>query len=179
MLASPASLSLLSFAAGATLTAIPLLFHLNAVKRRLATVEQKLTTIHAQHVEAGKQSHRAEKARCAETTRALALSIGRPDLAERINNPLDDTGRGVAPVSTSARAGFGSSAPLSHDPAAAQRAPIEGGTGGTLSPERRTGHGRGPLHATRRASDRNAPVDPCRSNHAGYFAPADFTMKGA
>jgi hypothetical protein len=121
MLASPASLSLLSFAAGATVTAIPLLFHLNAVKRRLATAEQKLAAIHSQHVEAGKQSHRAEKAKCAETTRALALSIGRPDLAERINDPLDDTGRGVAPVSTSARAGFGSSAPLSHDPAAAQR----------------------------------------------------------
>lgn len=95
------------------------------------------------------------------------------------HNPLDDTGRGVAPVSTSARAGFGSSAPLSHDPAAAQRAPIEGGTGGTLSPECRTGHGRGPLHATRRASDRNAPVDPCRRNHAGYSAPAEITMKGA
>lgn len=33
--------------------------------------------------------------------------------ATRRNHPLDDTGRGVAPVSTSARAGFGSSAPLS------------------------------------------------------------------
>lgn len=35
--------------------------------------------------------------------------------ATRRNHPLDDTGRGVAPVSTSARAGFGSSAPLSHE----------------------------------------------------------------
>lgn len=105
MLASPASLSLLSFAAGATVTALPLLFHLNAVKRRrdhwerratawmqnwwreccaLTEAEQKLAAIHNQHVEAGKQSHRAEKARCAETTRALALNIGRPDLAERM-----------------------------------------------------------------------------------------------
>lgn len=146
---------------------------------KMLVAQAELDLIRQQRIDAGKQSHKAEKARCAETTRALALSIGRPDLAERINDPLDDTGRGVAPVSTSARAGFGSSAPLSHDPAAAQRAPIEGGTGGTLSPERRTGHGRGPLHVTRRASDRNAPVDPCRRNHAGYSAPADFTMKGA
>jgi hypothetical protein len=146
---------------------------------RALRAEARLDEIHDQHVEAGKMAHEAERTKRAETTRALALSIGRPDLAERINDPLDDTGRGVAPVSTSARAGFGSSAPLSHDPAAAQRAPIEGGTGGTLSPERRTGHERGPLHATRRASDRNAPVAPCRSNHAGYSAPADFTMKGA
>lgn len=99
----------------------------------MIVAKAELDLIRQQRIDAGRQSHKAEKTKCAETTRALALSIGRPDLAERTNDPLDDTGRGVAPVSTSARAGFGSSAPLSSSRGSAARptpAPAELATEG-------------------------------------------------
>lgn len=56
---------------------------------RALRAEARLDLIHDQHVEAGKMAHEAERTKRAETTRALALSIGRPDLAARISHPLD------------------------------------------------------------------------------------------
>lgn len=56
--------------------------------RRALRAEARLDLIHDQHVEAGKMAHEAERTKRAETTRALALSIGRPDLAARISETV-------------------------------------------------------------------------------------------
>lgn len=96
MTASPASLYALSFAAGAAVTAIPLLFRLNAAMRQsadwerratiwtqnwqredcaLSEAEAKLTAIHTQHVEAGKRAQAAAKALRDARTEDLRLCI--------------------------------------------------------------------------------------------------------
>ena len=88
--------------------------------------------------------------------RAARSAACRKGWVTRRNHPLDDTGRGVAPVSTSARAGFGSSAPLSHS-CGGSAAPIADGSG-WVSPTAPTG--RGPASP----SGANRAVNPCLLN---------------
>jgi hypothetical protein len=196
MLASPALPFVLSFAAGALVAGVPVALHyrsrlsavkfdtmmatardlvpsLRAAEARTEAAEARLSAIHNQHVEAGKKAHEAERTKRAETTRALAMSIGRPDLAERINDPLE-AGRGVSPAS-SARAGFGLSAPLSHS-CGGSAAPKMDGSGGI--PDMPTGRGRGHLlRRERRPHSGNSAAEAASGNRAVESIPADFTMK--
>ncbi|MGV1682943.1 hypothetical protein [Sphingopyxis sp. NJF-3] len=145
---------------------------------KMLVAQAELDLIRQQRIDAGRQSHKAEKARCAETTRALALSIGRPDLAERINDPLDDTGRGVAPVSTSAREGESPSAPFSLS-CGGSAAPKADESGGTL-PEVPTG--RGAVPSRRRPSGSRPGIRPAKpaGETARLILPAEIPQtKGA
>jgi hypothetical protein len=199
MLASPALPFVLSFAAGALVAGVPVALHyrsrlsavkfdtmmatardlvpsLRAAEARTEAAEARLSAIHNQHVEAGKKAHEAERTKRAETTRALALRIGRPDLAERINDPLD-AGPCSHPANRPARAAFGSSAPLSHScRGSAARKPE--GSGGIPEHADRTGGGElPPLTQRIKAGNPSGPV--CRRNLAVESIPAEITMKGA
>jgi hypothetical protein len=163
-------------AASSAIVAAPLLFRLSVARRELTMARARLDLIHDQHVEAGKKAHEAERTKRAETTRALALRIGRPDLAERINDPLD-AGPCSHPANRPARAAFGSSAPLSHScRGSAARKPE--GSGGIPEHADRTGGGElPPLTQRIKAGNPSGPV--CRRNLAVESIPAEITMKGA
>lgn len=190
MLASPASLSLLSFAAGAVVTALPLLFRLNAVKRRLATekrmfsdlstawvqennrahlAEAKLAAIHNQHVQAGKLSHRADKERQAARTRELRQCI-----AARASNPLD-RGLCYTPEVLTAREAPYPPAPLSSSCAGSAAAKMAGSR--TVVSDMPTGSGRGQLPRRKRRPHSGASAAEAASeNRAVESIPADFTQ---
>lgn len=125
MLVSPALICALSCAAGAA----PFALRLSVVTRQRNEARSKanrfkdwwiaaetralraeccVSLAHEKHVAAGKLAHEAKRAKRAETTRALALSIGRPDLAARISDPLDAE---IGSLSANRPAGAASASP--------------------------------------------------------------------
>lgn len=124
---------------------------------RAITAEVEIDLIREQRRMAGRQSHKAERALIASTTEKLRQCV---EL------------RKIQPVAANPAPGFPA------DRSAGRT------MGGTAQASRSTGQdtGAGILpDATPRASGRNKPVDPCRRNRAGNFAPAETTkaMKGA
>lgn len=134
-------------AASSAFVAVPLLFRLSAVKAqrdlyrawwerdsgKMIVAQAELDLIREQRREAGRQSHKAERALFRETAERIASLPAQPlrprneieaevaaIRAARRNKPLDGAGRGVLPASSPARGGFDCPSPLSH-PAGAQR----------------------------------------------------------
>jgi len=128
------------------------------VLRRAITAEAELDLRRQRHIDAGRQSHKAERALIASTTEKLRQCV---EL------------RKIQPAAANPAPGF---------PAAQSAASIEGGRG--RETPRHTGQDMGAgtsPDATQRVRAGNPPGRPCRSNRAGYFAPAETpkAMKGA
>lgn len=125
---------------------------------RAIVAEAQVDLTRQQRIDAGKAAHAPLKALQAERTDDLRRCI-----AQRQLNTLPAVAE-----------------PATGIPAGAQRPPKKSGT---EQVGRSTGQDTGrelPPHVTPRASDRNPPVDTCRRNRAGHFAPAETPkMKGA
>ena len=93
---------------------------------RAITAEAELDLRRQRHIDAGRQSHKAERALFRETAERIASLPAQPlrprheieaevaaIRAARRNKPLDGAGRGVLPASSPARGGFDCPAPLS------------------------------------------------------------------
>lgn len=164
--------TLLLCAASSAAVAVPLWFRLSAVKRRLATAEQKLAAIHQQHVQAGKRSHRADRERFAARTHELRQCI-----SARASDPLD-RGSCYAPVVLTAREAPYPPAPLSSSCAGSAAAKMAGSR--TVVSDMPTGSGRGQLPRRKRRPHSGASAAEAASeNRAVESIPADFMMKGA
>lgn len=125
---------------------------------KMLIAQAQLDLIHQQHVDAGRKAHEPWRALRRETTEKLMQCV-----ADRHE---------TSPLAANPAAG---------DPAGAQRPQKVGGSGRETPRHAGQDTGAGILpDVTPRASGRNKPVDPCRRNRAGHFAPAEHPQpKGA
>lgn len=177
-------------AASSAIVAVPLLFRLNAVKRDLATARQsanlfaawwerdsgkmlvaqaELDLIREQRREAGRQSHKAERALFRETAERIA---GLPAQPLRPRHEIEAEVAAIRAARKSVQPAASMTAP--GFPAGRQR-PEREGERGRETPRHTgqdTGAGTSP-DVKQRARAGNAPGRSCRRNRAGNFAPAE------
>lgn len=188
------SVSALFFGAGAAvawrLTSDHYRFRLSEATQRLATyqawwerdsgkaliAQAELDLIAEQRRSAGRQSHKVEKARFADTALWLSEQPVQP-LRPRAEIEAEVAARRAARANEVLPVAFSSPAGI---PAEAQRSPIKGGSG-ECTPSKPTGRGRGVLPPTQQAApQRQFGRRSCPTNRAVESASAEFPQqKGA